>query len=97
MTICQANVFHFSVLSSTTQRLATSNLRISEEWTCATLPLTVYTNFPWPDLPADSEPNQPPTPAHKAQAAIETAAQAVPDARAQFPGSSLADLYDPTL
>ncbi len=55
----------------------------------------VYNNFPWPDLSTDSEPNQPPTPAHKAQAAIETAAQAVLDARAQFPGSSLADLYDP--
>jgi hypothetical protein len=27
--------------------------------------------------------------------AIETAAQAVLDARAQFPGSTLADLYDP--
>ena len=56
---------------------------------------SVYNNFPWPDLPPKSEPNQPPTPAHKAQAAIETAAQAVLDARAQFPGSSLADLYDP--
>ena len=55
----------------------------------------VYNNFPWPDLPPDLEPNQPPTPAHKAQAAIETAAQAVLDARAQFPTSSLADLYDP--
>lgn len=55
----------------------------------------VYNNFPWPDLPADLEPNQPLTPVHKAQAAIETAAQAVLDARAQFPGSSLADLYDP--
>ena len=30
-----------------------------------------------------------------AQAAIESAAQAVLDARALFPGSSLADLYDP--
>ncbi len=55
----------------------------------------VYNNFPWPDLPEKLEPNQPQTPAHKAQAAIEKAAQAVLDARAQFPGSSLADLYDP--
>ncbi len=55
----------------------------------------VYNNFPWPDLPADLEPNQPPKPVHKAQAAIEIAAQTVLDARAQFPGSSLADLYDP--
>ncbi len=32
---------------------------------------------------------------HKHRAAIEAAAQAVLDARAQFPGSTLADLYDP--
>ena len=51
----------------------------------------VYNNFPWPDLP--SVPAS--TPAKKTQAAIETAAQAVLDARAQFPGTSLADLYDP--
>lgn len=42
-----------------------------------------YNTFPWP------EPNE------KQQAAIEAAAQAVLDARAEFPDSSLADLYDP--
>lgn len=55
----------------------------------------VYNTFPWPDPPTELEPNQPLAPVHKAQAAIETAAQAVLDARAQFPGASLADLYDP--
>lgn len=55
----------------------------------------VYNNFPWPDIPEKLEPNKPQTPTHKAQAAIEKAAQAVLDARAQFPTSSLADLYDP--
>jgi hypothetical protein len=59
----------------------------------------VYNNFPWPDLPTTSEPNKAPAPVHKAQAAIETAAQAVLDARAQFQTgaqpASLADLYDP--
>ncbi|WP_448251360.1 class I SAM-dependent DNA methyltransferase [Ottowia oryzae] len=44
----------------------------------------VYNNFPWPDAPTDAQ-----------RLAIETAAQAVLDARALFPGSSLADLYDP--
>ena len=44
----------------------------------------VYNNFPWPDEPTD-----------KQRATIEAAAQAVLDARAQFPQSSLADLYDP--
>jgi hypothetical protein len=61
----------------------------------------VYNNYPWPKLPeppptADATR---PTPAQaasqKKRAAIEAAAQAVLDARASFPESSLADLYDP--
>ena len=44
----------------------------------------VYNNFPWPENPTE-----------KQVKAIEAAAQAVLDARAQFPNSSLADLYDP--
>lgn len=44
----------------------------------------VYNNFPWPDNP---------TP--KRRQAIETAAQAVLDARAAHPNVSLATLYDP--
>lgn len=44
----------------------------------------VYNNFPWPESPSD-----------KQKQAIETAAQAVLDARLQFPEASLADLYDP--
>jgi len=56
----------------------------------------VYNNFPWPELPADALPG---SPAHKAKAAIEAAAQGVLDARAQFQQgdkpASLADLYDP--
>lgn len=44
----------------------------------------VYNNFPWPDAPADA-----------AKAAIESAARGVLEARARFPDSSLADLYDP--
>ncbi len=59
----------------------------------------VYNNFPWPDLPQSSEPNQPLVHIDKAQAAIETAAQPVLDARAQFQSglqpATLADLYDP--
>lgn len=42
----------------------------------------VYYNFPWPT----------PTPVQKAK--IEKAAQAILDARAKYPNSSLADLYD---
>ena len=44
----------------------------------------VYNTFPWPDKASDSQRNK-----------IEQAAQSVLDARAQFPQSSLADLYDP--
>ena len=44
----------------------------------------VYNNFPWPENPTDKQKQD-----------IETAAQGVLDARAQFPGSTLADLYDP--
>jgi len=43
----------------------------------------VYNNFPWPDT------------SDKHHATIETAAQAILDARALYPESSLADLYDP--
>lgn len=43
----------------------------------------VYNNFPWPN------------PSDKQKTAIETAAQAVLDARARFSDASLADLYDP--
>ena len=43
----------------------------------------VYNNFPWP------------SPTEKQKSAIERAAQGVLDARALYPKSSLADLYDP--
>ncbi len=44
----------------------------------------VYNNYPWPFNPSE-----------KQIKSIEIAAQKVLDARAQFPNSSLADLYDP--
>lgn len=44
----------------------------------------VYNNFPWPESPSE-----------KQVKTVEEAAQKVLDTRAQFPGSSLADLYDP--
>jgi hypothetical protein len=43
----------------------------------------IYNNFPWPE------------PTDKQKESIETAAQQVLDARALYPESSLADLYDP--
>ena len=44
----------------------------------------VYNNFPWPKKPTAKQTTD-----------IETKAQAVLDARAKFPDSTLADLYDP--
>lgn len=44
----------------------------------------VYNNFPWPENPSE-----------KQVKAIEAAAQKVLEVRAEFPNSSLADLYDP--
>jgi hypothetical protein len=79
-----ATLYHFGILCST----------MHNDWmrfTCGRLEsryrysnTIVYNNYPWPDEPTD-----------KQRAAIEAAAQAVLDARAQFPQSSLADLYDP--
>lgn len=90
-----ATLYHFGILSSTMHnawmRAVAGRLKSDFRYSAA----IVYNNFPWPDLPEKLEPNQPQTPVHKAQTAIEKAAQAVLDARAQFHGSSLADLYDP--
>ena len=44
----------------------------------------VYNNFPWPN------------PTEEQKAKIEQTAQAILDARAKYPDSSLADLYDDT-
>ena len=45
----------------------------------------VYNNFPWP------------TPTAEQQSKIEQTAQAILDVRANYPDSSLADLYDPNV
>jgi len=81
--IPDATLYHFGIL--------TSNVHMA--WTravCGRLEMRyryskdiVYNNFPWPD--ATDEQKQ----------GIEKLAQAVLDARAKFPESSLADLYDP--
>lgn len=46
----------------------------------------VYNNYPWPTNPTDAQ-----------RSRIEQLAQAVLDARAQFPDSTLAALYDPVI
>lgn len=84
-------LYHFGVLCSTMHNawVRTTCGRLKSDYRYSAS--IVYNNFPWPDLSL----NQPPAHTGRSQAAIETAAQAVLDARAAFPDSSLADLYDP--
>ena len=78
------SLFHFGILSSTMHmawmRYVGGRLESRYRYSKD----IVYNNFPWPDAPKQAKIN-----------AIEKAAQAVLDARAQFPNSTLADLYDP--
>ncbi len=79
-----ATLYHFAILTSTMHmawvRSVCGRLESRYRYSAG----IVYNNFPWPDKPSD-----------KTRQAIEAAAQAVLDARAAFPGATLADLYDP--
>jgi hypothetical protein len=81
--IPDATLYHFGVLTSNIHmawvRAVCGRLKSDYRYSAN----IVYNNFPWPD----AKPEQ--------QERIEKAAQAVLDARALFPDSSLADLYDP--
>jgi hypothetical protein len=108
-TIPNATLYHFGILTSkmhmtwvryTCGRLE-SRYRYSKD--------IVYNNFPWPGCAASKVSRaeggesdgvtvgerSSPTVSDNAKEKIEECAQAVLDARAQFPNSSLADLYDP--
>jgi hypothetical protein len=78
-----ATLYHFGILSSTMHntwmRAVCGRLKSDYRYSGS----FVYNNFPWPE------------PTGNQRATIETAAQAVLDARAQFPCATLADLYDP--
>lgn len=77
-----ATLYHFGVLTSNVHmawtRVVCGRLKSDYQYSGA----IVYNNFPWPD----------PTDAQKAK--IEQTARAILDARALYPDSSLADLYD---
>ena len=77
-----ATQYHFGMLCSTMHNawVRTVAGRLKSDYSYSP---AVYNNFPWP------------TPTDKQRAAIEAAPQAVLDARAAHPDSSLADLYDP--
>lgn len=82
--IPNATLLHFGVLTSTMHmawiKCVSGRLESRYRYSSG----IVYNNFPWPESPSD-----------KQMQAVELAAQAVLDARAQYPDSSLADLYDP--
>lgn len=89
--IDQASPYEFGVISSLMHnawlRVTCGRLKSDLRYSAS----IVYNNFPWPELPEADDPKR----AAKLRAAIEKAAQAVLDARAQYPGESLAALYDP--
>ena len=86
--IPNATLYHFGILTSWPHmawmraicgRLK-SDYRYSKD--------IVYNNYPWPELSTEGTDAA-------LRAAIERTAQAILDARARYPDSSLADLYDP--
>ena len=84
-----ATLYHFGILTSTMHMawVRTTCGRLKSDYRYSKD--IVYNNFPWPGCATGESISD------AAKAKIETCAQAVLDARAQFPDSSLADLYDP--
>jgi hypothetical protein len=82
--IPDATHFHFGVLTSEMHMAWVRRVcgRLKSDFRYSNS--LVYNNFPWPQEATDAQ-----------KAAVEAAAQGVLDARAQFPGQTLADLYDP--
>ena len=82
--IPDATLFHFGILTSNVHmawmRAVCGRLKSDYRYSKD----VVYNNFPWP------------TPTDQQKAKIEQTAQAILDARALYPDSSLADLYDET-
>ena len=77
-----ATLYHFGILNSNVHmawmRAVCGRLKSDYDYSIK----IVYNNFPWP-IPTDAQ-----------KAKIEETAQAILDARALYPDSSLADLYD---
>lgn len=84
MSIPNGTIYHFGVLMSSMHMAWVKSVcgRLKSDFRYSKD--IVYNNFPWPENPTD-----------KQVRSIETAAQKVLDTRLQFPGSSLAALYDP--
>jgi len=79
-----ASLFHFGVIDSSMHMAWVRSIcgRLKSDYRYSKD--IVYNNYPFPLNPADTQKKK-----------VEEAAQAVLDTRAKYPGSSLADLYDP--
>ncbi len=79
-----ATLYHFGILHSSFHNIWIRNVagRLKSDYRYSSN--IVYNNYPWPKEPSEK---------HKKR--VEEKAQKVLDTREQFPGSSLADLYDP--
>lgn len=79
-----ATLYHFGMLESNVHMAWMRAVcgRLKSDYSYSNT--IVYNNFPWPS-PSDAQ-----------QQKIEQTAQGILDARAKYPDSSLADLYDPT-
>lgn len=82
--IPSATIYHFGVLTSTMHMTWVKTVCGRLESRYRYSKDIVYNNYPWPENPTE-----------KQVQTIELAAQKVLDVRADFPKSSLADLYDP--
>lgn len=83
MLALDASLYHFGVLCSNVHNAWTRQVAGRLKGDCRYSSDIVYNNFPWP------------SPTEEQKAKIEKTAQGILDARALYPDSSLADLYDP--
>ena len=90
----KATLYHFGILTSAMHmawvRSVCGRMKSDYRYSAG----IVYNNFPWP-LCSSCNARGTDAPDDKTRQTIETAAQAVLDTRAAFPGATLADLYDP--
>lgn len=94
--IPDATLYHFGILTSSVHmawmRAIAGRLEMRYRYSKE----IVYNTFPWPDLSGSSAATSPNRRGREIKAKIEQTAQAILDARAKYPDSSLADLYDET-
>ena len=79
-----ASIYHFGILTSIMHMVWVRYTcgRMKSDYSYSNT--VVYNNYPWPEILTDKQKQN-----------VELAAQTILDTRAQFPGSSLADLYHP--